>query len=96
MNIDAFSSQFASYIKFHTKDKKIDLSQEIINYINGEDISSNTDKYFNNYNTLLDYDKLFYDFIINSKEKISYKMFEELDREKIIEYSLILLAQNQF
>jgi hypothetical protein len=96
MNIDAFSLQFASYIKFHFKDKKIDLSQEIINYINGEDISSNTDKYFNNYNTLLDYDKLFYDFIINSKEKISYKMFEELDREKIIEYSLILLAQNQF
>ena len=90
-----FAIQFASYIKFYMKDIKIDLGQEIVNYINGEDISSNTDKYFNNYNTLFDYDKLFYDFIIKSKEKISYEMFKDLDREKIIEYTLILLAQNQ-
>jgi hypothetical protein len=91
------SIKFAKFVKFKILNEyeSIDLSKEFSNYVNGSndaDSKSESDKYFNN--NLIDFDKIYFDFLVSIPHEITFDQYKNLDRENIIEYSLLLIAKN--
>ena len=87
-----FIKNFACFIKSKFKGE-LNYSIELSKYINGNDteIDSDTDKYFNNVN---DYDEIYFEYLIKYVDTLDYEKYNELEREKIIEYALYLLGKN--
>ena len=79
--MEKFVYDFACYIK-NIFDKQSFIPyfiDEIVNYIYNEEDTSNS----------YTYDKLFFEFL--STQNLSFEDYCKLDREKIIEYALLLL-----
>jgi hypothetical protein len=91
------SINFAKFLKFKLQNEyeSVDLSKEFSNYVNGtkdDDNISESDKYFNNIK--VDFDKIYFEFLVSISHQISFDEYKNLDRETIIEYSLFLIAKN--
>ena len=89
---------FAKFLKFKLQNEytTIDLSKDFSNYVNGskdDDNMSESDKYFNN-NIKVDFDKIYFEFLVSMPHQMTFDEYKNLDRETIIEYSLILIAKN--
>lgn len=92
------SINFAKFLKFKLQNEyaAIDLSKEFSNYVNGskdEDNVSESDKYFNN-NINVDFDKIYFEFLVSMSHQMTFDEYKNLDRETIVEYSIILIAKN--
>ncbi len=91
------SINFAKFLKFklHNEYESVDLSKEFSNYVNGtkdDDSMSESDKYFNNIK--VDFDKIYFEFLVSISHQMTFDEYKNLDRETIIEYSLFLIAKN--
>ncbi len=88
---------FAKFLKVALQSEygSIDLSKEFSNYVNGskdEDDGSESDKYFKN--TCVDFDKIYFEFLVSMTHQMTFDEYNKLDRESIVEYSLFLIAKN--
>ena len=54
---------------------------------------SESDKYFNN-NIKVDFDKIYFEFLVSMPHQMTFDEYKNLDRETIVEYSIILIAKN--
>jgi hypothetical protein len=91
------SINFAKFLKFKLQNEyeSVDLSKEFSNYVNGtkdDDNISESDKYFNNIK--VDFDKIYFEFLVSISHQMTFDEYKNLDRETIIEYSLFLIAKN--
>ena len=91
------SINFAKFLKFKLQNEyeSVDLSKEFSNYVNGtkdDDSMSESDKYFNNIK--VDFDKIYFEFLVSISHQMTFDEYKNLDRETIIEYSLFLIAKN--
>lgn len=89
---------FAGFLKrkLQTEYVSIDLSTEFSNYVNGSNSNDNvseSDKYFKS-DVIVDFDKIYFDFLVSIPHKMTFEEYKRLDRETIIEYALILIAKN--
>ena len=90
---------FAKFLKFKLQNEyeSIDLSREYSNYVNrskDDDNKSESDKYFCNSNNIVDFDKIYFEFLVTIPHKMTYDEYKILDRESIVEYSMFLIAKN--
>jgi hypothetical protein len=89
---------FAKFLKFKLQNEyeSIDLSREYSNYVNGskdDDNRSESDKYFTS-NNIVDFDKIYFEFLVSIPHKMTYDEYKILNRESIVEYSMFLIATN--
>lgn len=94
--MEQIAYRLAEYIKFKTKnDIDIIYSNELLNYIIYEDCNSETDKYFKTHDTKYNYDELFFNMFIDMPQIINFDSYCSLrdNKEKIIEYALLILSK---